>query len=626
MRRVLKFAGKLAGAAVLLGVPALLVYLQFFGFNESWRAEVAKALSGPGFTVGIGKLTFHPFEGIVAEDMDFHRRGGPPVQLARMDRLVISPNLARLLRGQVTIDQLDLENASVAIPFADDGLEPDTIRLRGIRAVILNGNGQLTISHAECWLDDIHVTVSGHLLNPDGAAAAKRAPSTAEHAEKRTNVLRSVLRVLERIKFSTPNPELSIALSGDLLHPEAIAADTVKLVTGGVRFDDLQFDRVNLAASFADRILRVASLRAAAKNTALQLAGEWNFANNSGQFDLSGGMDIAPLFALAGHAELARDVVFEHPPTVDASFEAKPGADGPDLSVIGRVSMQGFRLKSLKARSFTSAFAWKNGQLYVQDAVLNSSTGMLRANVLSAPGLFKISLDSEAVPNEFSEFFGPKERAIIDLLEFKDAPKLKITLSGTRANLDALSGTGHIELGSSAMRGSWIDFAKSDIEIKDKAIIYQGLTIGKGKLRATGSFTYDFGKHEVRLDGIRSNLDPPDVLMWVDPRIAATVAVYRFRSPPDVRADGIAHMVDPNKNDLRIEVDAPGGITYSLLNRDLLFGATKATVAIKGQRVLADVHKSSLYGGQVAVDASVSTDPGDPTFSANVTADRVDFP
>ncbi len=114
--------------------------------------------------------------------------------------------------------------------------------------------------------------------------------------------------------------------------------------------------------------------------------------------------------------------------------------------------------------------------------------------------------------------------------------------------------------------------------------------------------------------------------MWVDPRIAATVAVYRFRTLPDVRADGLAHMVDPTLNDLRVSVDAPGGLAYTLLNRDLVFGATQGTVWIKGQKVLVDVPKSSLYGGGVALKTQVSTNPTDPTFGVDVKLDRVDFP
>jgi len=62
--------------------------------------------------VRIGKLTFHPFEGIVAEEAGLFMRRAPGRQLARLDRLIVTPNLAQLLKGKVAIDLLDLENAS----------------------------------------------------------------------------------------------------------------------------------------------------------------------------------------------------------------------------------------------------------------------------------------------------------------------------------------------------------------------------------------------------------------------------------------------------------------------------------------------------------------------------------
>jgi hypothetical protein len=625
MRRVFRFFSKLIAALFLLGVPALLVYLQFFGFSAEWRAEVAKALSGPGFKVEIGKLTFHPFEGVVAEEARLFRRDETGRQLALIDRVTVSPNLAQLLRGKVSIDKLDLENTSASIPFAEDGMQPDTIELRGIRAGILNANGQLTITEAECWLGDIHLTVQGHLLNPE-IANVKRPPSSSADTAKRVEMLRAILRTLKRIHFQGANPELSVTLHGDLLHPEAFSADEITLTTGKVSFDGLRFDRVILNATFENRVLQVAGLRASGLDGNVLIAGEWNFAANSGRFDISGGLNWAPLLVLAGRKDLAKQIVFDQPPVLQASIAAAQGTKGLDISATGRVSTKGFRLKGVQSRSFEAAAAWKDGQLYVQDAVLVSSTGTVRADILMGPGLFRINLDSDAVPNEFMEFFGPKERKIIELLEFGEVPKLKISLDGTRPNLDALSGTGTIELGRTAMRGSWVDSGKADLVIKDRAILYKDLTIKKGKLRATGSFTYDFGRQEVRLDGVRSNINPPDVLMWVDPRIAATVAVYRFRSPPDVRADGVAHMKDPSQNNLHIELDAPGGLAYSLLKKDLVFGATKATVVVKGRDLVANVKKAALYNGEVSVDANVSLDPADPAFHVDATINRVDFP
>jgi AsmA-like C-terminal region len=625
MRRFFQILARLVGGLVLLGIPALLIYLQFVGFGEGWRAEVARALGGSGYRVVIGSLTFHPFRGIVAGGVDLFRRDATGRQLARIDRVEVSPNLAKLLRGQVSIDRLGLKNASVTIPFAEDGLQPDSVELRGISADILNGNGQLTISHAEFWFRDLHVTIRGHFLNPE-QANSRSEPGTPGDIARRAQGIRSVLRVLDRVHFTGAKPTLLVVVHGDLLHPESIAADEIALNVGGVRFDELTFDRVSVAATFDDGTARLSKLHATGSDGNIQTAGEWSFAQGAGHFHVNGNLNWAPLLVLAGRKDLAKEIVFEQPPDLEASITAERGEKGPMFSAIGHVATKGFRVRGMTAKSFSAAAAWKEGRLFVQDAVLQSGTGTVRADVLMGPGLFKLKLASDAVPNEFMGFFGPNERRIIELLKFEAQPKLNVTLAGTRANLDALSGTGTIELGRTAMRDSWVDFAKADLVIKDRAIVYNDLTIGKGRLRATGSFTYDFGRQEVRLDGVRSNIDPPDVLMWVDPRVAKTVAVYRFRTPPDVRADGVAHMKDPTRNDLRIEVDAPGGLTYSLLNKDLVFGDVGATVLLKGQRVLADVSRATLYGGDVAVNAKVSTDPGNPTFSADVTAESVDFP
>ncbi len=177
VRRVFRFLARLAGVVCLLGIPTLLVYLQLVGFSPECGAKVARALGGSVFAVEIGKLTFHPFHGIVAEGVTLMQRGEPARQLAQIDRLVVSPNLAALLRGRVTIDSLALESAAVDIPFANDGEKPDVIELRDIRADILNSNGLLTVSRAECLLGDIHITVHGHLLNPE-TVSLKRTPPT----------------------------------------------------------------------------------------------------------------------------------------------------------------------------------------------------------------------------------------------------------------------------------------------------------------------------------------------------------------------------------------------------------------------------------------------------------------
>ncbi|MEI8311861.1 MAG: AsmA-like C-terminal region-containing protein, partial [Verrucomicrobiota bacterium] len=176
-----------------------------------------------------------------------------------------------------------------------------------------------------------------------------------------------------------------------------------------------------------------------------------------------------------------------------------------------------------------------------------------------------------------------------------------------------------------AMRGSWMDGAESDFEIGDRCVTYRNFLVRTGDGRGTGSFAYDVGLQEARLNGIRSTLVPADVLMWIDPKIAEAVRPYRFRVPPSATVEGKVHLKDPTKNNLAIRVESGEGLDYDLLRRTLHFGKTSAVVNVVGAKVNADIRKAALMGGDVALKAIVSIDPKDPTFSSDVKINRVNF-
>ena len=72
-----------------------------------------------------------------------------------------------------------------------------------------------------------------------------------------------------------------------------------------------------------------------------------------------------------------------------------------------------------------------------------------------------------------------------------------------------------------------------------------------------GTFVYDFGGQQVRLQDVESTMPPVDVMMWIDPKIAEVIKPYRFRQPPKVQADGMIHLKDPKKNDLAPRLSRP---------------------------------------------------------------------
>jgi hypothetical protein len=211
------------------------------------------------------------------------------------------------------------------------------------------------------------------------------------------------------------------------------------------------------------------------------------------------------------------------------------------------------------------------------------------------------------------------------LFTFRDPPYLQLDLRGPKPDFAALTGTGFLRLGRTSMRGSTLDWGQSKIEIADNAVTYKDFSLGRGKAVGKGTFVYDFGGQQVRLQDVESTMPPVDVMMWIDPKIAEVIKPYRFRQPPKVQADGMIHLKDPKKNDLHLGIQADSGLDYDLLERTLKFGRTLANVNITGTKVIADIKNAELMEGNVGVNAVVSIDPAEPTFGAQIDIRRVNF-
>ncbi len=624
MTRIRRFFFKIFAAVVLLGVPAGLILLQTVGVGAGWRDALAERLSSEAFRVTLEKLTFDPFAGIVAEGAEIFRRGEPELRVARIGRLALSPNLSALLARKFTIDSLDVEQAELAIPFADDGGDPSVIRIANVSAGVVNSPGQVRISHAEFVLEGVRFSVEGQLLNPGDFRAGDGPPKEADPG--RVAAIRAVLRILKEIDFGGVIPEVRTVVGGDLADLETLHASSVNLRAGPVRYRELAFDRVELDGEYHAGTAEVFRLEAAGASGDLRASGRWQMSTGAGRMQVTGRVDAGAILAFAGQTEAQKLVEFVDQPEIDAEATMSRTDEGIEVKVTGDLVAGAFRVKDVAAERLTASFTWQGPRLYVQDLLLKLQTGELRANVLSAPGDFRIQLESGAVPTEIVSLLGPKERELIEQMEFRDPPSVAVSLSGPKPDFKALSGTGRMEIGRTAMRGAWMDFGTADLVFADQAVRYDNITLGRGEQRGSGSFTYDFGRQLVRLEKIVSNLMPVDVLLWVDPRVAKTVSDYRFRGPPNATADGVIYMKEPDKNGLAVEVSAPAGVDYDLLNRTLRFGATQATVKFRGQEVVADVTRAALYGGNVSVKATISSDPKNPVFSTDLRLDRIDFP
>ncbi len=619
-----KNAVRLVLVLVFVGIPGAALYLRTEGIGFGAKEALARSISTGAIEVTIGKLALDPFAGLLARDITIEDRTQGRRLIAKVSSIALSLNLSELVRGRVVVDKLSLQNAGVSIPVGAAEAAP-RVDAHGVYAEVIFLGDQLRLSRCEGVVEGIRVELSGHFLNPSSFSLKPAQPAGSSNGAA-VEVIEKVLRELAALEFPDAPPTLHASLEADLAVPDSLRVDNFILHSGKVVGNGWQLRTVEAHGQYAEGDLRISRLHLRDVGGALEASVDWSKRDGTLDAAVLSTLDPGPfLRILTGKSSVLGSLVFSKPPQVEARVVADTGSANPWLRVTGMALAPVFAFKGTEFHDAGCHFAWKDGILYARDVKFSVARGHFAGKLWLSPEDFRLTARTSIAPTSLLELFDSKTREFLSKMEFQDLPDVSVALRGTKLDFASIRGSGHLKLGRTAMRGSWMDSAESDFEIGDRCVTYRDFLVKTGDGRGTGSFAYDVGLQEARLNGIRSTLVPADVLMWIDPKIAEAVRPYRFRAPPSAIVEGKVHLKDPTKNNLAIHVESAAGLDYDLLRRTLHFGKTSALVNVVGAKVNADVRKAALMGGNVALKAIVSIDPKDPTFSADVKIDRVNF-
>lgn len=609
---------------VFVGIPAATLYLRVEGIGFGAKEALARALGNDAVEVSIGRLALDPFAGLLARDIAIHDRNEGGRVVAKISDVALSLNLSELVHGRVVVDKLSLENAGVSIPV---GSSESALRLevQGVYAEVILLGDQLRLSRFEGLVEGIRVELTGLFLNPSSFKIHSQ-KSTASGKTTAPGIAEKILGELAAWKFPEGSPTLHATLEADLAKPESLRIENFSLRSGEIVGKGWCLRETEVHGRYADGNLRIPRFFLKDEGGALEASVEWS--KNDGALDgaILSTLNPTPFLGLVAEKNgMLGSLVFHKPPQVEARVIVKTGPSKPEINVAGMVLAPSFALKGTDFQDAGFHFAWKDGVFYARDVRISVGRGVFDGKIWVAPDDFRLAAQNSIAPTSLLGLFDPKTREFLSKMEFDDQPDVSVSLRGTKLDFSNISGKGHLKLGRTAMRGSWLDSAEADFEIGDRCVTYRNFLIKTGEGRGTGSFAYDVGMQEARLTDIRSTLVPCDVLMWIDPKIAEAVKPYRFRVPPSATVQGKVHLKDATKNNLAIHVESAGGLDYDLLHRTLHFGKTSAQVNVVGTKVNADIRKAALMGGDVNLKAIVSIDDKDPTFGADVHFNRVDF-
>ena len=599
-------------------------YLARKGFRGQWRSRVVEELHRRGVEASIGHLTLDPFRGLVARDVHIFSYKNRTETLASISEIALDINYAAFFHHQPFLNALDIRNAEVTLPLkGPGGKKIERPQLRKFRAYIYFPPEQIYISEAEGIFCGVRISATGQLIKRADYKASP--PLSEEEREKRWSILRKLVAELQKFSFPKGAPSLQVKFSGDLASLEDARAEATLQGTL-LKRENYEIRDFNAAAEWSNQTLNITRCEWNDRLGGLFATASWSRQTGKGNFEARSSLDLKGLLDAADLGESLSDVTFEVPPVLDVSGSADFAGQRPKIKLIGHVAADKVAYKNFQLSNCRAEFSWDGERTWLRDIHVRHQNGELRAEVFEAPDEFRLNVDGPVALGALRSFVSPDLQEFLAEWEFSKEPLIQLAIRGKDRHPENWQGDGSISLDRTRFRGQWMNSATTKVHFANGAVTYDNFRITRDEGVGTGSFTYDFAKHEVRVSNVKANVRPTEVAWWIDPDLPKNVAPYKFRQPPTITASGIYQFRGQKGTRLEINVDAPSGMDYVFLGKTLPFNKINSRLLFTDDRLQIVDLRGGLLAGNVHGSADISLAHGDERYRANLVVEGVDFP
>lgn len=598
-------------------------YLARKGFGRQWRLRVVEELHKRGVEASIRRLTLDPFRGLVAKNVRIFDYRNREQTLAVVSEIALDINYGALFHHQPFLNAIDIQNAEISLPTEEPKKKTGQPLLTHFRAHVYFPPERISVTQAEGNFCGIRISATGELIK-----RADYQPSAAlsvEDWQKRVTLLRQTVDQLQ--KFSAPRTpaSLQIKFNGDLANMEEAQVEAT-LQAEELRRGDYHLRDLLAAAEWRNQILNLSRFEWKDDVGHLAASGRWSRQTSAGDFQIRSALDLKALFQAVGAGDQLADVIFVSPPNVEVTGQAVFGEDQPQLKVIGHAAVDQLSYKSVPFSDCRLEFSWDGKRTFIRDVHVQQDHSELRAELLDAPGDFRLDVDSNINPVILRALVSPEMKRFLSEWEFSQGASLQLAIRGQDRHPQNWQGDGSIALERAQFRRSSIKSASAKIHFGNGAVTYQDFRVARDEGVATGTFTYDFANHEVRVTNVKTSLRPAEVAVWIDPDLPKTVAPYRFHQPPMITANGVYQFRGGKSTRLDIGVDARSGMDYTFLGKVLPFDRVAAKLVFSTDRLqIADL-TGTLFSGQVRGNADISLAHNNPRYRAAINVNAINFP
>ena len=623
-RQIVMSTTRLFVLAVLVGAFWGAWYLANKGFGRQFRYKVVEELRKRGVDASVRRLTLDPFRGLVAQDLriyDFRDRQRP---VAVISEVSLDINYAAIFHRQPFLNALDIRDANVTFPNLIGDPNAPKAQLQQFRAHVYFPPDQIYIRQAEGIFCGIRVSATGQLIRPSSYKAG--AKLTDAERRQRLELLQRVVTELGRFNFAGGPPGLQVKFAADLADMSTMRVDAT---LQGERIQRGAYEIRNFVAAgeWVDRRLDLRQLEWSDAAGAFSARATLDTTTKAGDFRAQSSVNAKQLLEAFGLGKLVADLAFAAPPHIEVSGSADLSESTPKLSVIGRAALDSFSYRTIPFVGLSTDFSWDGQRTMLRDVRVRHESGEVVADLLDAPGDFRLDVESSINPSAVRPLLDRGLRQFFGEWQWPRPPAVRMSIRGPARDPRTWSGDGSIATQRTRFRGVWLNRATANVRFADQAITFTDLHVTRDEGTGTASaFTYDFGKHEIRLANVKTHLRPSDVIYWIEPKFADELAPYKFRGIPNVTANGVVQFKGGKNTRLEIGIDAPAGMNYELLGKTLELERVQGRLLFTDDRLQVLSAEGPLFGGNVNLAADISLAKGDSHYSASIAADKVDFP
>jgi hypothetical protein len=622
-RRIFKAMVRLTMVVLILALLGGGYYLARRGFGRQWRYRVAAELHKHGVEAQIGRLTLDPFRGLVAKNVKIFDYRNRENTLALISEVSLDINYAALIHHEAFLNALDVRDAQITFPFKTAEGRASRAQLTNLRAHIYFPPEQIYVSQAEGIFCGIRVSARGQLIKRDDYQPSKSI--TAEEWQNRLSFAQRIVTDLQKFSFPAALPSLQLKFSGDIAELENARIEAT-LQGERLRRGSYEIRNLSVAVEWDHQRLSVSHCEWSDSKGTLAARGDWNRATNIAKFQIHSSLNLTGLLAAFEVGGPMSDLEFNSPPLLEVTGSMNFANERFQPDIVGHAAFAQFTYKKAPFSDLTADFSWDGERTFVRELRVRHQTGLLRADLLAAPQDFRLNLESTLSPEAVRPLVPSRANDFLREWQWQRSPAIRMAIRGPDRDPGSWQGDGTVALGRTRFRGTWMNSASARIHFADGAVTCENIQVTRNEGSGSGSFTYDFKKHEVRISNLRSSLYPAEVIFWIDPKTSKNVLPYKFRRPPNIMANGVYQFGGGKNTRLEIKVDGASGMDYVFLGKTLPFDRIAARLLFTNERLQINDVRSDLLSGTLRGDADISLARNDPRYRANLSLNDINFP